>query len=108
MFAREKDIGKSILSDLQEAKKTILLWHAYRHAAHKDRTSMRKILAKQHIGHDDLAAMKKIVIAAKSLDYAKQEIASLIRKAEHIRTQLTMKKRFRDLLDRYSQQFLQV
>ena len=52
--------------------------------------------------------MKKIIIAAKSLDYAKQEIASLIRRAEQVRTQLTMKKRFRDLLDRYSQQFLQL
>lgn len=108
MFAREKDIGKSILSDLQEAKKTILVWHAYRHATHKDRTSIQKILAKQRIGYDDLTAMKKIIIAAKSLDYAKQEITSLIRKAEQVRNQLAMKKRFSALLGRYSQQFLQV
>ncbi len=108
MFASEKDIGKSILSDLQEAKKTILIWHAYRHASHKDRASIRKILAKQRISYNDLTAIKKIIIAAKSLDYAKQEITSLIRKAEHVRNQLAMKKRFRNLLDSYSQQFLQV
>jgi hypothetical protein len=52
--------------------------------------------------------MKKIIIAAKSLDYAKQEIASLIRRAEQVRNQLTMKKRFSALLGRYSQKFLQV
>jgi len=35
MFFDEKKIGKSTLSDLQESKKTLLIWHAYNHTSKK-------------------------------------------------------------------------
>jgi geranylgeranyl diphosphate synthase type I len=58
MFSSEKDIGKSVLSDLQEAKKTILVWYAYRNSTGKDKRTIQKILSQEQIDHADLITMK--------------------------------------------------
>ncbi len=108
MFAREKDIGKSVLADLQEAKKTILVWYAYHHSTYKDRQTIQDILSRQRIVRSDLLTMRKIITASQALDFAKKEIAALIEKADRIRNELAMKKGYRDLLNMYAQQFLQV
>ena len=108
MFASEKDIGKSVLSDLQEAKKTILVWYAYRNATGADKKIIQKILSREQISHADLIKMKKIITATGALDFAREEIASLIHKARHRIDSLSMKKKYRELLNQFAAQLLQV
>jgi geranylgeranyl pyrophosphate synthase len=108
MFASEQDIGKSVLSDLQEAKKTILVWYAYRNAAGADKKTIQKILSREQISHADLIKMKKIITATGALNFAREEIASLIYKARHLIDSLSMKKKYRELLNQFAAQLLQV
>jgi geranylgeranyl diphosphate synthase type I len=108
MFASEKAIGKSVLSDLQEAKKTILVWYAYRNSTDKVRKTIQKILSKEHISYSDLRTMKHIIIASKALDFAKNEIDSLIYKTQRVTDSLSIKDRYRDLLNLYALKLLQV
>lgn len=108
MFASEQDIGKSVLSDLQEAKKTILVWYAYRNATGADKKTIQKILSREQISHADLIKMKKIITATGALDFAREEIASLIHKARHLIDSLSMKKKYRELLNQFAAQLLQV
>jgi geranylgeranyl diphosphate synthase, type I len=108
MFASEKDIGKSILSDLQEAKKTILVWYAYRKAEGKDKKTIQKILSRDQISHADLITMKQIITATGALDFAKREIDALKHRARLLNDSLVMKKRYRELLNQYAAQLLQV
>jgi geranylgeranyl diphosphate synthase type I len=108
MFAREQDIGKSILTDLQEAKKTILVWYAYRNAGGRDKKVIQRRLSREHISHADLSTMKKLITATGALDFAKQEIKSLKNKARIITGSIAMKKQYRELLNQYAERLLQL
>ncbi len=107
MFAREQDIGKSVLSDLQEAKKTILVWYAYRNAAGKDRNTIQQILSRRRITPADVMTMKQIISATGALGFARKEIASLHRRAQQFIDSLAMKKPYRELLNQFAAQLLQ-
>ncbi len=102
MFGDEKDTGKSVLADLQEAKKTILVWYAYHHAAPRDKQAIRKMLSKDTIGRSDLTAMREITTRYHALDFARKEIASLLNKAQQLTISLAMKKNYRMLLNSFA------
>ena len=108
MFASEEAIGKSVLSDLQEAKKTILVWFAHRYSAERDRSTIQRILAKKQIRHADLITMREIITSSRALDFAREEIESLIHKARRLIDTLSMKKKYRELLTRYAARLLQL
>jgi len=81
IFGKTKDTGKSNLTDLQEAKKTLLIWRAHQISREKSKKAIKKILAKNRIYTQDLAVMRKIIRDSGALGYAKKEIASLVVKA---------------------------
>jgi len=107
MFGDEAAIGKSILTDLQEAKKTILVWYAYRHAAEEDRQTIRNIFARTSIRTADLMTMRRIVTASRALAFAEKEIAALLHKARRITDELSMKRNFKTALNAFSSLLLQ-
>ncbi|MBF0494179.1 MAG: polyprenyl synthetase family protein [Candidatus Omnitrophica bacterium] len=48
IFSTEKEIGKPILSDLDEAKKTLLVWKAYNELPGKDKTAFLRVFQKKN------------------------------------------------------------
>ncbi len=106
MFGKESKIGKSTLTDLQEAKKTILLWHAYNHADTKDKIIIRRLLNREKIKNSDLLLMRRILIKCRTLDYARNEVSGLIGKAQDIIKSSQIRARYRKLLDDYSKNLL--
>ena len=105
-FSEEKDIGKSNTTDLQEAKKTILIWYAYNHSGYKDKTRIEKILAVKTVKKNDLVRMREIIRASGALDYAKNEISGLLKKAEKINKNFSMKTSYRLSLNSFSKKML--
>jgi geranylgeranyl diphosphate synthase type I len=81
MFGDEERIGKSTLTDLQEAKKTYLVWHAFQHAGVRDKRLLAKILTKKKVTTNDLAQARRIVAQSGSLTSAKKEIEKLVQKS---------------------------
>ena len=65
VFGDEKKIGKSVTSDLQENKKTILTWHAWNNSSKKDQSILKKIFSKKKVLKSDLLAAQEIFINAK-------------------------------------------
>lgn len=108
MFAEEKVIGKSSLSDLQEAKKTILIWHAYQYSSRKDKSEIEKILAKKRVGLKDLARMRKIITHSGSLDYARKEILASLKAANAILLHSKMHQNYKAALLNYAAETLKV
>jgi len=108
IFGAKGKIGKSNITDLQEAKKTILIWSAFKNSGRNTRVEIERILNKKTVGKNDLLQMRKIIIATKALEYAKSEINALIKKAHYLNNSLQMRPGFRNLLDRYSQKLLNV
>jgi len=106
IFGQEKDTGKDSLSDLKEAKKTILIWHAFRNSSPKNKKLIRKILSQDKIIKDELFRMRRIMKEAGSLEYAKKEILSLMQTAQKLIVSSKIKKTYRDFLYNYSREIL--
>lgn len=106
MFGNEKKIGKSILSDLQEAKKTILIWHAYNNCGKKDKSVIKKILTKNKVTIKDLVIMQKVITKSGALSYVKKEISLLTNKAKKAVMSCSMDKSYKDALTSYCEHIL--
>lgn len=81
IMASEKETGKCCLADLQESKKTLILWQAYSKANNKNKATIKKIMDKQKVTQKDLKEVQSIIIRTKALDYAKKEIKRLVNEA---------------------------
>ncbi|MDD5730685.1 MAG: polyprenyl synthetase family protein [Candidatus Omnitrophica bacterium] len=106
MFGNEKGIGKSILTDLQEAKKTVLIWYAFNHSGRNARSEIKKILSKEKISRVDLVAIRKIITASGALDFAKKEISGLISQAQALIKTSKMRTLYKEFLYSYARQIL--
>jgi geranylgeranyl diphosphate synthase, type I len=99
IFETEDNIGKSILSDLAEGKKTLLVTHAYSVLRGKDKAHFLKIFAAKKQTLKNLEAVKKIFVQAGSLDYALDAIHTRLTETHKILGSLKMNKAFRGLLE---------
>ena len=95
IFATQKSIGKSVLSDLEERKKTLLICHAFRHLRGKKKKKFLTLFNKKYKDRSDLAAMRKILVESQSLHYSLGEIKKRLRDSEKILAALRMKPLFR-------------
>ena len=106
MFSTESQTGKSNLSDLREAKKTLLVWYAYNHTQAKFKSAMRRVLCARAAAEPDLIKMRRIVTDSGSLAYAKSEISTCLRKAEDLIASSAMAKKYKRPLCAYSRKIL--
>ena len=106
LFDEEKETGKPALCDLQEGKKTLLVWHAYRHSPAAVKKEIEGILTKKKVTRQDLLTMRRILIRSGALDYARAQIQALIRQAEGHLASSGIKKPYRLLLDGWSKKLL--
>ncbi|MDP8289885.1 MAG: polyprenyl synthetase family protein [Candidatus Susulua stagnicola] len=104
MFFDEKKIGKSTLSDLQESKKTLLIWHAYNHTSKKNKSLIKSILNKKQVTKTDLLKIRRITKESGALNYVQKEINNLTKKAKIVIKTIKMKKKYRNLLSLYAQE----
>ena len=91
IFSTEKKIGKSILSDLEESKKTILTCHAYRHLRGKERRAFLQIFKKSKKTYQDLIQIRQIFINSGSLVYSLKKINSLLQESHRALQSLHLK-----------------
>lgn len=106
MFSEENKIGKSSLTDLKEAKKTLLIWHAYNNASKENKSIIRRILSKENVTSDDLLVMRKAILESGSLSYAKEQVAGLLKKSQGLLFSSRIKPRYKKILHNYAQQIL--
>ncbi|MBU2257496.1 MAG: polyprenyl synthetase family protein, partial [Candidatus Omnitrophica bacterium] len=106
MFGQVDQIGKSILTDLKEAKKTILIWQAYNNSGKIIKKEIKKILAKPDAQKNDLSRIRDIITGSGALESAKNEVLRLIEwsKQELARSKISI--RYKKELDTYSREIL--
>ena len=98
IFGSQKNIGKSILSDIAEFKKTILVCHAYNTLKPKPRRKFLQDFSKEKKTYRDLVAIRKVFIDTGSLAYSLQKIQSFLTEAKIIFTKLRIKDSYRRLI----------
>lgn len=106
IFGSEAKIGKSNLTDLKEAKKTILIWYAYKHCNRPDKSAIRNIFSKKRVDKNDLIKARKIISSSGALQFASDEINALIKKAESINRQSKMNLKYKNALNAYVRKLL--
>ncbi len=99
IFETEANIGKSILSDLAEGKKTLLVTHAFSVLRGQSKENFLKIFTKKTKTLKDLEEVKTIFVRAKSLDYALSAINDRLKEAQKILNGLSMNDEYRRLLE---------
>ncbi|MFA5157384.1 MAG: polyprenyl synthetase family protein [Candidatus Omnitrophota bacterium] len=106
IFEEERETGKSALADLQEAKKTILIWYAWRNSSKKGRAAIKRILSKKSIGRPDLLTMRRIISISGSRDFAEKEISRFLQKSLALISRSKMRPQYKNSLADYSRKIL--
>ena len=106
MFSNSDESGKPSLSDLQEAKKTVLMYYAYRMGNSGQRAEIKTVLAKKRVTSEDLARMRGIIAGCGALERVKQEVSDLREKAVKIGNSLRMSQSYRRALADYAERLL--
>jgi len=99
IYETEANIGKSILSDLAEGKKTLLVTHAFSVLRGTAKKEFLAIFNKKNKSLKDLETVKKIFVQTKSLDYALKAIRLRLNEAEKILKALNMDDKYRRMLE---------
>jgi len=108
LFSEEKEIGKSNLTDLQEAKLTLLIHYAYRHAGKKGRLAIRNIFSKKNVTTSDLLKIRIIIKACGALDYAGKEVNRCLQRAQALLQHSAMRLLYKDGLSQYTTEILKL
>ncbi|MFA4989699.1 MAG: polyprenyl synthetase family protein [Candidatus Omnitrophota bacterium] len=108
IFDAKEKIGKSNLTDIKEAKRTLLIWYAYNHCDRKGKAAIKKVFAGEKTGKKELLKIRKVLTVTGSLDYARGEIKNLLLQSERVITALKMRKDYRKALINFSRKILSV
>ena len=107
-FGEEREIGKSNLTDIKEAKRTLLIWYAFNHAGKNDKLTIKRIMEDKSSNNTELLKMRKIIVESGALTYAENQIKYLFSKANMKLHGLTMDTRYKEALHNFSQEILKI
>jgi len=97
-FGTQELIGKPVLTDLAESKKTLLVYTAFRRLKGKDKRRFTALFGKKTKTGRDLSAFKRLIIDSGSYAFCLKRMKALQREARAVCEDLAMKKRERLLL----------
>jgi geranylgeranyl diphosphate synthase type I len=106
LFSNENKSGKSSLSDLNEAKKTILIYNAFKKACPGDKKIIKTLLSKPRANQQDLKKIRSLVEKTGSLTLAKKEVNLYFNKSKKILDGLKIKRRQKEELNLFAKQIL--
>lgn len=107
LFDSQKNIGKSILSDLAESKKTILIIHAARTLRGRSRAAFDELFDKPRKTMADLHTMRRLLISSGSLAYALTKIRNRLADTRRHLNRLTLKDRQKNIINNLMSQLFQ-
>lgn len=103
VFGDEAKLGKSVTSDIEEGKNTLLITCALRRANKTQKNILKKYYGAGHIGKKELQLIKKVFIDTGSLDYSKTKAAEYAVQAKRVIPKMTKDVNFRTLLGELSE-----
>ena len=106
MFSDKAETGKSVLTDLQEAKKTVLVWYAFKNGKPAQRTMIKKLFARKKVNKKDLMIMRDLLKETNALVFAQKEISKLAAEAEILLSSCHIKPFYKKQLKNFSGKLL--
>jgi geranylgeranyl diphosphate synthase type I len=105
-FGTVKEIGKSNLTDIKEAKRTLLVWYAFNHAGKKDKLRIKRIMENKVTKDAELIKMRSIITDTGALAYAQKQIKYLYTQALDQIQSLNMNQKYKQTLNNFSKKIL--
>ncbi len=99
LFASEEVIGKPVLTDLAESKKTLLVQAAYARLRGAARKQLLGIMEKKNKKQKDLLAFRRLVVSSGAYAACLKEMTRLQKRALSACRTLAIKKEFRPTLE---------
>jgi len=107
-FGKEAETGKSSLTDLKEAKRTLLIWYAFSKESAKNKTLINKVMSSDNAGQRELKLIKNLIRKTGALAYAKCQIKNLFSKAQKEISTLKMRREYKNTLNEFSCKILNI
>lgn len=98
VFGDEKTLGKSVTSDIEEGKNTLLYTYAFDHSTPQQKQILAQTYGQGSINNDQLEALKQLFIETKSFEYSQSQALEYTNKAQSIIPQLTSDSTMQSLL----------
>lgn len=83
LFGEESVTGKSVKSDVNEGKKTLLMLKAIERSTVADAGFLKECLKSGNVSDTDFERLRNIVVSTGSLDYSTEMAAKLVREAKN-------------------------
>ncbi len=98
LFGEEAETGKSIKSDVNEGKKTLLMLKAMELSGPEDREFIRACLKSGDVSDDDFARLKEIVRESGSYEYSRNMMQKMIEKSKDYLSQVNGNQEIKEFL----------
>ncbi len=82
IFGDERTIGKSIMSDMEEGKITILWYYVFQNATNNQKTFLRNTYGKKGATPSELQEMRKVCIATNALSKSEEMMSKYVESAQ--------------------------
>src|SRR3989344_8157499 len=89
VFGDEETLGKSVTSDIEEGKNTLLITEALQKATPEQRIILDKYYGKGDMGEEGLKAIRKVFMDTGSLDFSRQEALKYVELAKKVVPEIT-------------------
>ncbi|OGY12249.1 MAG: hypothetical protein A3A58_01450 [Candidatus Blackburnbacteria bacterium RIFCSPLOWO2_01_FULL_41_27] len=98
VFGDEAKLGKSVTSDIEEGKNTLLITYALRRANKAQKNTLKKYYGAGEIGVKELQLIKEVFIDTGSLDYSKKKAMEYAHQAKRVIPRITKDVKLKALL----------
>ena len=99
IFSTSKKIGKPVLSDLNESKKTLFARRAYENLNQRDRHSLKRIFEKDRKNYNDLVMFRNLIKKSEAHKYCIRRSEDLVSEAGALLAELGMKAEYKKALE---------
>lgn len=98
LFASEEVIGKPVLTDLNESKKTLLIFRAYQKLDGKKQRVLKQVLEKKRKTLADLRKLRELIVESGSYASCLENMRSLQDRARKLCLKLSMEEKHKEML----------
>jgi len=98
LFETSKKIGKSVLSDIIEAKKTLPLYLAYKKASVAQRSFIEASLSNQNLTFSDLKKIRGVIKNTGAYELTRKKISTLLQQADALLEKTAMRNKYKQAI----------
>ncbi len=102
VFGDEEELGKSVTSDIEEGKNTLLIIEALKNASPDQKKFLEDHYGKGKVDQDVLSQIKQIFTDAGALKYSQDKSQQLVDQAKKVIDEMEINTQFKDLLSQMS------